>query len=174
MSLIVFPPKFPKGHLNTSFQSSDLENGSLYKSASIDPFLYAPEGNRKLIMEAATKMDKEHYEINWRIVKKDRSKISSMIEGVGRVNTMEEVTMTCTNMCGIQLAMIDIPAGKPLLYQFIWKIIRFIKNEKTQNWMRNNTNQIAHLPMFFIGKIHQFFMHFVSFSQIWSTSTKLK
>jgi hypothetical protein len=45
-------------------------------------------------MEAATKMDEKQNKINWRIVKKDRSKISSMIEGVGRVNSMEEVAMT--------------------------------------------------------------------------------
>ena len=41
-----------------------------------------------------------------------------MIEGVGCVNSMEEVAMTCANMCGVQLAMVDIAAGKPLLYQF--------------------------------------------------------
>ena len=66
--------------------------------------------------EAATKMEEERNEINWRIVEKDRNKISSMIEGVGRVNNMEEVAMTCANMCGVQLAMIDIAVGKPILY----------------------------------------------------------
>jgi hypothetical protein len=81
-------------------------------------------------MEAATKMDEEQNKINWRIVEKDRSKISLMIKGVGCVNSMEEVAMTCANMCGIQLAMVDIVAGKPLLYQFAWKIIRFIENKK--------------------------------------------
>ncbi len=70
-----------------------------------------------------------------------------MIEGVGRVNNMEEVTMTYANMCGVQLAMIDILAGKPLLYQFAWKVIRFIEYKKTKNWMRNNSDLIAHLPM---------------------------
>ena len=118
MSLVVFPPKFTKGHLNASFQSSDLENGSLYKLTNINPFLYAPQGNRKLIIKAATKMGKERNKINWRIINKDRSKISSMIKGVGCVNTMEEVAMTCANMCGVQLAMINILVGKPLLYQF--------------------------------------------------------
>jgi hypothetical protein len=118
-----FPPKFTKGHLNTSFQSSDLEIGSLYKSTNINPFLYAPQGNRKLIKEATTKMEEEQNKINWRIVEKDRSKISSMIEGVGCVNNMEEVAMTCANMCGVQLAMINITTGKPILYQFAWKVI---------------------------------------------------
>jgi hypothetical protein len=49
-----------------------------------------------------------------------------MIKGVGHVNIMEEVAMTCANICGIQLAMVDIFAGKPLLYQFAWKMIRLI------------------------------------------------
>ena len=60
-------------------------------------------------------MDEEGNKVNWRIVENDRSKISSMIEGVGRVNNMEEAAMTCANMCGIQLAMIDMAAGKPIL-----------------------------------------------------------
>jgi hypothetical protein len=38
MSLVVFPPKFTKGHLNASFQSLDLETGLLYKSMNINPF----------------------------------------------------------------------------------------------------------------------------------------
>ena len=84
-------------------------------------------------MEAATKMDEERIEINWRIVEKDRSKFSSMIKRVGRVNSMEEVAMTCANMCGIQLTMVDITVCKPLLYQFVWKIIRFIENKKSRN-----------------------------------------
>ena len=132
----------------------------MYKSTSLNVFHYAPQGNRKMILEATTKMDKEHKEVNWRIVEKDRSKISSLIEGVGRVNNMEEVTMTCANMCGVLLAMVNIAAEKPLLFQFVWKAIRFIKNKNTKIWMRN-----THLPMVFISKIHQFFMHLASFSQ---------
>ena len=68
-------------------------------------------------------MEEERNKINWRIVEKDRSKISSMIEGVGCVNNMEEVATSCANMCGVQLAMIDITTGKPILYQFAWKVI---------------------------------------------------
>jgi hypothetical protein len=113
MSLVVSPPKFTKGHLNASFQSLDLETGSLYKSTNINPFLYAPQGNRKLIMEAATKMDEEQNKINWRIVEKDRSKISSMIKGVGRVNSMEEVAMTCVNMCGFNLQWLTSQQANP-------------------------------------------------------------
>jgi hypothetical protein len=78
---------------------------------------------------------------------------------------MEEVAMTCANICGIQLAMIDIMARKPLLFQLAWKVIRFIENKKTKTWMRDNSDSIAHLPMVFMSKIHQFFMHLASFSQ---------
>ena len=133
MLMVVFPPKFTKGHLNTSFQSSDLETGSMYKSTLINPFCYAPQGNRKMILEAANKMDEEQNEVNWRIVKKDQRKVSSLIEGVGRVNNMEEVAMTCANICGVQLAMVDITARKPLLFQLAWKVIQFIKNKKNEN-----------------------------------------
>jgi hypothetical protein len=42
MSLVVFPLKFTKGHLNASFQSSDLKVGTIYKSVLIHPFHYAP------------------------------------------------------------------------------------------------------------------------------------
>ncbi len=122
MSLFIFPPKFTKGHLNTSFQSSDLEAGTIYKSASIHPFHYAPQNNRKLVKEATN-------EINWRIVKKDRKHISLMIKGVGRVNSMENGAMTFSNICGVQLAIRDVSGGKPLLYKFAWKVIRFIENK---------------------------------------------
>ena len=165
MSMVVFTSKFTKGHLNASFQSSDLETGSMYKSTSINPFHYAPQGNRKLISEATAKMDEERNELNWRIVEKDRNKISSLIEGIGQVNSVDEVAMTCANICGVQLAMVDMTAGKPLLFQLAWKVIRFIENKKTKTWMRDNSDCIAHLPMIFMAKIHQFFMHLASFSQ---------
>ncbi len=46
---------------------------------------------------------------------------------------MEEVAMTSANICGVQLAMVDITAGKPLLFQLAWKVIWFIKNKKNEN-----------------------------------------
>jgi hypothetical protein len=174
MSLVVFPPKFTKGHLNASFKSSDLEAGTIYKSASIHPFHYAPQNNRKLVKEAANEMDEEHNKINWRIIEKDRKKISSMIKGVGRVNSMEDVTMTCANICGVQLAITDVSEGKPLLYQFAWKIIRFIENKKTKIWMRDNSDCIMHLPMVFMEKIHQFFQLLPSFLQNLINTNKIE
>jgi hypothetical protein len=140
MSLAVFPPKFTKGHLNASFQSSDLETGTINKSASIHPFHYSPQTNRKLVKDTAKKIEEEPNEINWCIVEKDRKQVSLMIEGVGHVNTMNNVAMTCANICSIQLTIVDVSAGKPLLYQFTWKVIKFIENKKTKNWMHDNSD----------------------------------
>ena len=168
------PPKFTKGHLNANFQSLDLETGSMYTSTSINPFHYAPQGNRKLIMDAAIKIDEEHNKINWRIVKKDRSKISSMIKGVGRVNTMEEVAMTCANICGIQLAMVDILAGKPLLYQFAWKMIRLIKNKKQKLGSAITLTALRTCPWFSWQKFTSFSCTLHRSHKIQSTLTKLK
>ena len=83
-----------------------------------------------MILEASNKLNEERNKVNWRIVEKDRSKISSLIKGVGCVNNMEEVAMTCANICSVQLAMIDITASKPLLFQFAWKAIQLIENKK--------------------------------------------
>jgi hypothetical protein len=173
MSLVVFPPKFTKGHLNASFQNSDLKTGLMYKSTSLNPFHYAPQTNMKTILEAATKMDEERNKLNWRIVEKDQSKISLLIKGISQVNNMEEVEMTFANICGVQLAMINITAGKPLLFQLAWKVIRLIE-KKTKTWMRDNSDSIVHLPMVFMSKIHQFFMHLASFLQNLINTNKIE
>jgi hypothetical protein len=165
MSLVCFPPKFTKGHLNASFQSSDLETSFIYKSTSINPFQYAPQNNHALVKAAMTEMEETQNEINWKVVEKDRKQISSIIEGVGRVNSIEDVAMTCANMCGVQLAIVNVTTSKPLLFQFALKVIRLIENKKTRIWMHDNQENLAHLPMVFMGKIHQFFQNLASFSQ---------
>jgi hypothetical protein len=60
---------------------------------------------------------------------------------------MDHVAMTCANICGIQHAIIDVATAKPLLYQFAWRSIKFIKKRDTKTWMRDNKNLLAHLPM---------------------------
>jgi hypothetical protein len=165
MSLVVFPPKFVKGHLNASFQSSNLKSWTIYKSASIHPFHCAPQYNQKLVKDATIEMEAEQNKVNWRIGKKDRKQVTSLIEGVGRVTTMEHVAMTCANICGVQHAIVDVATAKPLLYQFAWRLIKFIKKRDTKTWMRDNKNLLVHLPMVFMSKIHQFFMHLASFLQ---------
>jgi hypothetical protein len=131
MSLVCFPPKFMKGHLNASFQSFDLEAGAIYKSTSLNPFQYAPRNNHVLVKAATSEMEEAHNEIIWKVIDKDRKQISLIIEGVGRVNSMEDMAMTCPNMCGMQLDIINVSTTKPLLYQFALKMIKFIENKKT-------------------------------------------
>jgi hypothetical protein len=74
MSLIVSPSKFTKGHLITSFQSANIKTSSIYKSALIHPFHYAPQTNCLLVMAAPKEMDKERNKINWCMVKKTENK----------------------------------------------------------------------------------------------------
>ena len=57
ISLVVFPPKFTKAHLNTSFQSADIEIISIYNSTSTSPFQYAPQTNRLLVAATPKEMD---------------------------------------------------------------------------------------------------------------------
>ena len=132
MSLFVFPQKFTKAHLNASFQSVDLETGTIYKSTSINPFHYTPQTNRVLVKAANSEMEEERNETNSKIVEKDRKQISSVIEGVGHITSMNDVTMTCANVCGVQLVIVDVSTSKPILYQFAWKLIKFIENKKKQ------------------------------------------
>ena len=40
---------------------------------------------------------------------------------------MNDVAMTCTNVCGVQLAIVYVSTSKPILYQFTWKLIKFIE-----------------------------------------------
>jgi hypothetical protein len=86
----------------------------------------------------------ERNKIKWRINDKDKKQTTSIIKGVRQIKTMEDVCMTCANMCGVQLAIVDVSKSKPLLYQLAWKFIKFIKN-KNQTWMCNNKDGIAPL-----------------------------
>jgi hypothetical protein len=78
---------------------------------------------------------------------------------------MEDVCMTCANMCGVKLVIVDDSKSKPLLYQLAWKFIKIIKNKKTKTWMHNNKDAITHMPMIIMGTLHQFFQHLASSSQ---------
>ncbi len=73
--------------------------------------------------------------------------------------------MTCANMCGMQLAIINIAVGKPLLFQYMYKMICFIENKKFARWYACNAQQLVHLPMLFTAKLHQFIQNLALFSQ---------
>jgi len=127
-----------------------------------------------LVKAANSEMEDERNEINWKIIEKDKKQISSIIEGVRLITSMNNVVMTCANVCGVQLAIVDVSTSKPILYQFAWKLIKFIENKKTKTWVRDNKDAITHLPLVFMGKIHQLFQHLASFSQSSINTNKVK
>jgi len=137
----------------------------LYKNPSINPFHYAPQVCRALVKAATVEIEEERNQFNWRVNEKDKKQISSVIEGVGRIESIDDVSRTCANMCGVMLAIVDVSKSKPLLYQVAYKFIKLIKNKKTQTWMRENNDSIAHVPFVLMGKLHQCFQHLASFSQ---------
>jgi hypothetical protein len=161
----VFPPKFTKGHLNDMFQSNNLELAAIYKSTSINPFHYAPQQDQILVAVAKKEVKEEQNEKSFAISESNHKKILSLIKGIGNITSMDNVAKTCANICGVQLAIVDIMMGKPLLYQYAWEMIRFIENKHFTCWHARNTQSLAHLPMLFVGKLHQFFQHLASFSQ---------
>jgi hypothetical protein len=91
LSLFVFTPKFTKAHLNASFQNVDLELGAIYKSTLINPFQYAPQTNHAMAKAASSELEEERNKLNWRITNKDKKQVTIVIEGVGRINLMEDV-----------------------------------------------------------------------------------
>jgi hypothetical protein len=160
MSLYVFPPKITKGHLNATFQSNNLEITATYKSISINPFHYALQLDQILVAAAEDKNEK-----SFAIAKSNRKKNLALIKGIGKINSMNNFAKMCANICGVQLAIINITVGKPLLYQYAWKMIRFIENKHFTCWHARNAQSLVHLPMLFAGKLNQFFQHLASYSQ---------
>jgi hypothetical protein len=61
-----------------------------------------------MVKAALSEIEKERNKINWRINDKDKRLTTSIIKGLGQINSMEDVCMTCANMCGVQLAIMDI------------------------------------------------------------------
>jgi hypothetical protein len=145
--------------------SNDLELTTIYKSTSINPFHYAPQLDQILVTMAKKEVKEELNKKSFAIVKSNHKKILALIKGIGKIDSMDEVAKTCANICGIQHAIVNITAGKPLLYQYAWKMIRFIDNKQFTHCHEPNAQSLAHLPMLFAGKLYQFFQHLASFSQ---------
>ena len=80
ISLSVFPKKFTKAHLNTSFQCADLEADMMYTNPSINPFHYAPQNCHALVKKASFEIKEERNKLIWCINEKDKKQISSVIE----------------------------------------------------------------------------------------------
>jgi hypothetical protein len=165
MSMYVFQAKFVKGHLNATFQSDDLKLAAMHKSTSINPFYYGPQNDQALVIAARKEQEEEQNEKNFSIIETHRKKILSFIKGIEKINTMKDIAMMCANMYGMQLAIINIAAGKPLLFQYPYKLICFIENKKIAHWYACNAQQLVHLPMLFMAKLHQCFQNLALFSQ---------
>jgi hypothetical protein len=114
------------GMFETSWRVSHLES-SLTVRMTMLQFASA------VFTSANNKIEEEHNKINWRIVEKNRKQISTMIVGVGCINSMEDIAMTCANICGVQIANVNIAIAKLLLYQFAINLINFMGNKKNQN-----------------------------------------
>jgi hypothetical protein len=71
-----------------------------------------------LVTAAKEEVKEKKNKKSFAIAKSNRKKISSLIKGIGKITSMDNVTKTCANICGIQLAIVDITAGKPILYQY--------------------------------------------------------
>jgi hypothetical protein len=118
-----------------------------------------------MVKAASSELEEERNKLNWRITDKDKKQVTTIFEGVGQINLMEDVCMTCANMCRVQLAIVDVSKSKPLLYQFAWKIIKFIENNKKKLGCATTETQSRIFPMVFMSKIHHFFQHLANFSQ---------
>ena len=70
----------------------------MYKNPSINLFHYAPQNCRALVKKASFDIEEERNEFNWCINEKDKKQISSVIEGVGRVESMDDVSRSCINV----------------------------------------------------------------------------
>jgi hypothetical protein len=165
MSLYVFQEKFVKRHQNATFQSDDLKLAAIHKSTSINPFHYGLQNDQTLVIAARKEQEEERNEKNFSIIETHRKKISSLIKGIGKINTMEDDAMTCANMCGMQLAIINIAAGKPLLFQYVYKMICFIENKKMPAGMHAMRSSLRTCPCFL-------WQNFISFSKIWHFSPR--
>ncbi len=157
MLLYMFPAKFVKGHLNAAFQSNNLKLAAMHKSTSINPFHYRPQNDQAMVIAARKEQEEERNENNFFIIETQCKNILSLIEGIGKINSMKDVAMTCANICGVQLAIINVALGKPLLYQYAYKMICCIENKKFTCWYARNAHLLTHLHMLFMAKIHQFF-----------------
>jgi hypothetical protein len=71
-----------------------------------------------LVATAKKIVNEEQNKKSFPIAKRNRTKFLALIKGIGKINSMDDVAKMCANICGIQLAIVDIIADKPLLYQY--------------------------------------------------------
>jgi hypothetical protein len=74
---------------------------AIYKSTSINPFNYAPQTNHASVLAAKKEFDLKQFKKSFSVSKTHCKKVSTHIKGIGKINTMEVVAMTCANICGL-------------------------------------------------------------------------
>ncbi len=101
-------------------------------------------------------MEEQRNKLNFQITVTQCMKTMTNIEGIGRITTMDDVPMTTTNICGVQMAIVSMYLDRPFLYQLVWKMLKYVKNKKFICRHAHNSTSLGHLPMVFMGKLHQF------------------
>jgi hypothetical protein len=113
--------------------------------------------------------------IDFKIHESQRTKMNSTIEGIGRVNNIEDVVKVCANMCGIIRSIIDMQKGGfPLLHEFAIKIVLCIRNPSFQHWYLKNSDKLTHLHFIFMQKLHHVFVLLAQFSSNSKNTNSIK
>ena len=99
--MIHFDKKFSTGILNAQFQYTDLDGAATYESTEINIFHFAPQSNASLVNAARICDANARNEVEFKIHESQRTKTNSTIDGIGRVNNIEDVIKVCANLCGI-------------------------------------------------------------------------
>ncbi len=101
MSMTHFDKKFSTGILNARFQYTDLDGAATYESTEINIFHFAPQSDASLVNAARIRDANARNEVEFKIHESQRTKTNSTIDGIGRVNNIEDVVKVCSNLCGI-------------------------------------------------------------------------
>ena len=165
-SMQAFDPKFVGAHINANFSTTDLDVNSASKSTSINAFSYAPQNNRSKTLEKLAEIQAQRNEALFNINEKDKKETSAYIEGIGQIESTEDVISACANICGTMFAIVDTTGNnKPMLYQVATKIIFFLRGRMTSDWLRDHKNDCAQLPFVFMWEIQRFIQSLAKFSK---------
>jgi hypothetical protein len=101
ISIAHFDKIFSTGILNARFQYTILDGAAAYTSTDINIFHLGPQSDASLVNAARICNVNARNEIKIRIHESQRgAKTNSIIEGIGRVNNIEDVVKVCVNLCG--------------------------------------------------------------------------
>ena len=175
MSMTHFDKKFSTGILNARFQYTDLDGAAAYESTEINVFHFGPQSDSSLVNAARIRDANARNEIEFKVHESQRIKTNATIEGIGRVNNIEDVVKVCANLCGIIRSIIDVQGGGyPLLHEFAVKIILRIRSPSFQRWFLKNSSQLAHLHFNFMQKLHHVFVLLAQFSSNSKNTNSIK